>query len=162
MGLPRLTIASQTLKDFIGLTSTEQAIIHYLLTKRSMNIQPTRPTVYLSFQDIAEAIGRKESTVQKTVTILRQKEWIKECGYLPHRKGERRKYRWTIDKVIKDLVETYASPAENAPIEESIYIHEDTEWRLGGAFGYQYRSQGSRLWRDSSNVPERIIDFFSS
>ena len=161
MGLPRLTLASTTLKDFISLTRAEQEVIGYLLTRRSMNVRPLHPTCYLTFKEIADATGLKTSTVAKTISILKRKQWILETGYLPHHSGEGRQYKWVIAKVNEDMAETYRTEVmTEAPTDDTIYRHDGKEWRVGGALGYQFRNIGSERWADKSIPPEPVSTFF--
>ena len=157
MPLPRLTIASQTLQDFIDLSRAEQKIIKYLLTRRSMNIRPAHPTAYMTYQEIADATGLKVRSIVNSISTLKRQGWITESGYIPHQQGEPRKHRWVLNKVNADMVDTYRAEA----VESETYRHDNREWRVGGALGYQFRRIGSRRWADVYEVPEPVSTFFA-
>lgn len=153
--LPRLTIASKTLIDFISLTPAEQSVVCFLLTKRSMNVKPLRPTAYLSFQDIADATNVKPTTVAKTISILRRKGWIIDAGKLPRTKDSQQRYRWVLTKVHQDFIDTYTTDAQDA----NLFIYDNYYWRLGGPLGYQKKELDGQRWVDTSTCPEDVSDY---
>ena len=177
MSLKRITLATDTLQDFIARPPAQQKILIFLLSHRSMRDRPLRPTHYFSYRDIAEETDLKETTVRFSIASLTKDGWLtilnQRKKFTPTGKPENQ-FKWTLTKVIEELeqafqaeVEAEAEVAAQTHLEnmeaEDIFLHEEKLWRLGGSLGWQSRKRNSLNggWADTTLAPDAVIDFFS-
>ena len=103
MSLKRITLATETLQEFVSLSAGKQKIIAFLLSKRKTN--------YFSYKDIAEATGLKLDSVRVLIMRLTKQGWItrqsERTQYTPQGTPSERQFRWCLTKVIFQLEESY-------------------------------------------------------
>ena len=108
MSLNRITLASETMQDFIMLNRAKQQILYFLLLRRNMRKPPLRPTNYFSHAAIAEGTGLKETTVRLSIAWLQKEDWITQISqrkqFTPTGEIEKQ-YRWILTKVVEGLEE---------------------------------------------------------
>ena len=66
MSLKRITLSTETLQDFVALSSAKQKILAFLLSNRNTKDK----TNYYSYESIAEETGLKASTVRVLIIVL--------------------------------------------------------------------------------------------
>ena len=177
MALKRITLATDTLRDFIARPPAQQKILIFLLSHRSMRDRPLRPTHYFSYQDIAEETGVKETTVRLSIVYLTKDGWLTRLNqrkkFTPAGKEETQ-FKWTLTKVVEELEQAFHAEAEaeaevaaQAYLEnldtDDLFLHEERLWRPGGALGWQSKKRQSLNgdWADTALAPDAVIDFFS-
>ena len=170
MALKRITLATDTLRDFIALTPAQQKILVFLLSNRNMRDRSERPTQYFSYRQIAEETGLKESSVRILIIALTKEKWIVRINqrkrYTPQGKKES-EFRWSITKVVDELEKTYQEEAEVVEFDPAddpnLFLHDERLWRPGGSLGWQYRKRYAQNggWADTTLAPDAVIDFFS-
>ena len=177
MALRRITLATDTLRDFIALTPAKQKILVFLLSNRNMRDRPTRPTHYFSYQDIVEETEFKETTVRLSIASLAKEGWITRLNQrktsTPTGKEETQ-FKWCLTKVIEELDQAFQDEAEaeaevaaqahldNLDVND-LFLHNEKLWRPGGILGWQTRKKHSLNgdWADTALAPDAVIDFFA-
>ena len=146
MPLKRITLATDTLQEFVALTPAKQKILIFILSRRNMHNRPTCPTNFFSYRDIAEETGISKTTVRLSVAALLREGWItlvsQRKKYTPGGKPETQ-YKWIITKVVHALEKTYqedeaATEVIDPAADPNVYLYKDKLWRPGGALGWHY------------------------
>ena len=179
--LKRITMATDTLLDFLAIPRAQQRILIFMLSHRSMRQRPERPTNYYSLKDIAEATELSETTVRVSIRKLLKAQWIEVISqrnlYTPSGKPETQ-WRWTVSKVVhelekayeKEVVEDTEAEAKPAATHDStdtdMFLYEDKFWRMAPNGWWQHRKPAlngkKEDWISTKNPPQAVIDFFNS
>ena len=176
MPLNRITLATDTLLDFIALPPAQQKILIFLLSNRNMRERPTRPTRYFAHQDIADETGLKPTTVRLSIMALTKEGWLTRLNqrqkFTPTGEAENQ-FKWCITKVVEELKEAFEAEAEaeaevaaQAHLDnldaDHIFLHEERLWRVGGVLGWQVKKKGAinSSWIDTANAPDEVSGYF--
>ena len=170
--LNRVTFDTETLREFIALSTAKQKILLLLLGNRNMREKPLCPSRYFSYSEIAERTGLKEGSVRVLMITLDTENWVEKVNQRKRYTVDGRlemQYRWSVIKVILGLAKTYkeeeaAENVETFDTEDTpgIFLHDGRFWRQGGQLGWQSRKQGARShnWTDTMLAPDSVIEYF--